>query len=82
MITARPEILSAEWMLIGRQEKTSFGGIIDLLAIAPDGSLVNEVGFFGNQNSVCQSVAASWRHTVERLKAMFPNWDRKERRDP
>lgn len=40
MITARPEILSAEWMLIGRQEKTGFGGIIDLLAIAPDGSLV------------------------------------------
>ena len=27
-------------MLIGRQEKTQFGGIIDLLAIAPDGSLV------------------------------------------
>ena len=40
MITARPEILSAEWVLIGRQEKTGFGGIIDLLAIAPDGSLV------------------------------------------
>ena len=40
MITARPEILSPEWMLIGRQERTSFGGIVDLLAIAPDGSLV------------------------------------------
>jgi hypothetical protein len=40
MITARPEIPSAEWMLIGRQEKTGFGGIIDLLAIAPDGALV------------------------------------------
>ena len=40
MIVECPEILSGEWMLIGRQEKTSFGGIIDLLAIAPDGSLV------------------------------------------
>lgn len=40
MIAARPEILSSEWMLIGRQEKTGFGGIIDLLAIAPDASLV------------------------------------------
>jgi hypothetical protein len=40
MITSRPDIISAEWMLIGRQEKTAFGGIIDLLAIAPDGSLV------------------------------------------
>ena len=27
-------------MLIGRQEDTGFGGRIDLLAIAPDGSLV------------------------------------------
>lgn len=27
-------------MLIGRQERTNDGGILDLLAIAPDGSLV------------------------------------------
>ncbi len=40
MIVCAPAILSSEWMLIGRQERTTFGGIIDLLAIAPDGSLV------------------------------------------
>lgn len=40
MIVSSPEILSPEWMLIGRQESTGFGGRIDLLAIAPDGSLV------------------------------------------
>lgn len=40
MIVSSPEILSPEWMLIGRQELTGFGGRIDLLAIAPDGSLV------------------------------------------
>lgn len=40
MIVAKPEILSNEWMLIGRQELTGFGGRIDLLAIAPDASLV------------------------------------------
>lgn len=40
MIVAAPEILSDEWMLIGRQENTGFGGRIDLLAIAPDGALV------------------------------------------
>jgi hypothetical protein len=40
MIVADPNILSTEWMLIGRQEITSHGGRIDLLAIAPDGSLV------------------------------------------
>ena len=27
-------------MLIGRQQRTDFGGIIDLLAVAPDGALV------------------------------------------
>lgn len=40
MIVAAPKVLSDEWMLIGRQEDTGFGGRIDLLAIAPDGSLV------------------------------------------
>lgn len=40
MIVAAPSILSDEWMLIGRQEQTGTGGIIDLLAIAPDGTLV------------------------------------------
>lgn len=40
MIVRDPRILSSEWMLIGRQEHTGHGGVIDLLAIAPDGSLV------------------------------------------
>src|SRR6056297_1467632 len=40
MIVAQPLILSSEWMLIGRQIDTGHGGRIDLLAIAPDGSLV------------------------------------------
>lgn len=40
MIVRSPSILSEEWMLIGRQESTGTGGRIDLLAIAPDGSLV------------------------------------------
>ncbi|MFM0285059.1 endonuclease NucS domain-containing protein [Paraburkholderia megapolitana] len=40
MIVAAPEMLSGEWMLIGRQEYTGYSGRIDLLAIAPDASLV------------------------------------------
>ena len=40
MIVAAPEILSSDWMLIGRQERTAYGKIVDLLAVAPDGSLV------------------------------------------
>jgi hypothetical protein len=40
MIIAAPRLISEEWLLIGRQEDTGFGGRIDLLAIAPDGSLI------------------------------------------
>ena len=40
MIVSDPRILSSDWMIIGRQERTNHGGCIDLLAIAPDGSLV------------------------------------------
>lgn len=40
MIVRRPDLLSGDWMLIGQQEQTGFGGRIDLLAIAPDASLV------------------------------------------
>lgn len=39
MIVAAPRILSDEWMLIGRQERAG-SGRIDLLAVAPDGTLI------------------------------------------
>jgi hypothetical protein len=39
MIVVAPRILSDEWMLIGRQERT-ISGCLDLLAIAPDGALI------------------------------------------
>ena len=40
IIVAAPEILSDQWMLIGRQEATDGGGRADLVAIAPDASLI------------------------------------------
>ena len=40
MIVYAPQLLSDEWMIIGRQEDTGFGGRVDLLALAPDGSLI------------------------------------------
>jgi len=40
MIVKDPRILSDQWLLIGRQEVTTGGGRLDLLGIAPDGSLV------------------------------------------
>ena len=32
---------------------------------------VSEVGFFGNQNTVCKPTANKWNHTVERLKNIW-----------
>jgi hypothetical protein len=34
-----------------------------------------EIGLFGNQNTVCKPTAAKWRSTVERLKKHFPKFD-------
>ncbi|MEN9314876.1 MAG: hypothetical protein RIS35_1269, partial [Pseudomonadota bacterium] len=44
------------------------------LQTVPESQAFNEVGLFGNQNSVCQPTTPKWRHTVERLKAAFPKW--------
>ncbi len=38
-------------------------------------SAVNEIGFFGNQNTVCQPTSPKWRHTVEQLKQRFRKWN-------
>lgn len=40
MIAADSSILSDDWMLVGRQVFAASAGYIDLLAVAPDGSLV------------------------------------------
>jgi hypothetical protein len=37
---------------------------------------VQEIGMFGNQNTVCKPTTPAWRSTVERLKAHFPNHDK------
>ncbi len=39
---------------------------------------VNEVGFFGNQNTVCKPTTPKWRFTVEKLKRYFTQWDTEE----
>jgi hypothetical protein len=36
---------------------------------------VQEIGLFGNQNTVCKPTTPKWRSTVERLKERFPNFD-------
>jgi hypothetical protein len=47
------------------------------LDFVPEEKAFNEVGLFGNQNTVCQPASPKWRHTVERLKTFFKKWDAK-----
>lgn len=56
-------------------EKAEYFVGVDWLETVPRSKAVNEVGLFGNQNTVCQPTAQKWRHTVERLKTRFRNWD-------
>jgi len=37
---------------------------------------VQEIGLFGNQNTVCKPTAPKWRFTVERLKEKFPDFNK------
>ena len=37
---------------------------------------VQEIGMFGNQNTVCKPTTPKWRSTVEWLKEKFPGYDK------
>ena len=47
------------------------------LQTVPLDKAVKEIGLFGNQNSVCKPTTPKWRHTVDRLKKEFPDFDKK-----
>lgn len=56
-------------------EKAEYFVRVAWLDTVPATKAVNEVGLFGNQNTVCQPTTPKWRHTVERLKSYFLKWD-------
>ena len=55
-------------------ERTEYFVRVRWLDTVPENNAFNEVGLFGNQNTVCQPTTPKWRHTVERLKILFPEW--------
>ncbi len=57
-------------------EKAEYFVRVKWLDTVTEDQAFNEVGLFGNQNTVCQPTTPKWRHTVERLKLHFPKWDR------
>ncbi|MEL0578312.1 nuclease [Pectobacterium punjabense] len=56
-------------------EKSEYFVPVKWLETRSEQEAVNEVGFFGNQNTVCKPTTQKWRHTVEKLKRYFGNWN-------
>jgi hypothetical protein len=56
-------------------EKGEYFVRVQWLDTVDEDHAVNEIGFFGNQNTVCQPLTTKWGKTVERLKSRFTNWN-------
>jgi len=61
----------------GDPDRAEYFVRIEWLDAVPENQAVNQIGLFGNQNTVCQPTTPKWRYTVERLKTHFLNWDAK-----
>ena len=57
--------------LVDDPERCEYFVPIDWQHTVPEAQAVQEVGMFGNQNTVCKPVTPSWRTTVDRLKERF-----------
>jgi len=60
------------------RDKSEYFVSVKWLETRSEQDAVNELGFFGNQNTVCKPTTPKWRHTVERLKNHFRNWNTNE----
>ena len=56
-------------------ERCEYFVAVHWLQTVPLERAVKEIGFFGNQNTVCKPTAPKWRSTVERLKEKFSNFN-------
>jgi hypothetical protein len=56
-------------------EKQEYFVPVKWLQTVPLNEGVQEVGMFGNQNTVCKPKTPLWRHTIDRLKLRFPKFD-------
>lgn len=68
--------------LLGDPETMEYFVPVQWLQTVPVEKAVQEVGMFGNQNTVCKPQTPKWRTTVERLKQKFPAYDQEWRRAP
>ncbi len=56
-------------------DKSEYFVSVKWLETRSEQDAVNEVGFFGNRNTVCKPTAPKWRYTVEKLKRYFGKWN-------
>jgi len=67
------EIAKADYHrnLADNEEESEYFVPINWITTKSIKDAVSEVGFFGNQNTVCRPRTSKWNHTVERLKRLF-----------
>jgi len=53
---------------INDEDKAEYLVKIEWLKTVDASQAISEVGFFGNQNTVCKPTTNKWNHTIERLK--------------
>ena len=56
---------------IGDPKKSEYFVPVKWIKTLPINDAVQEIGLFGNQNTVCKPTKPKWRHTIERLKDRF-----------
>lgn len=56
-------------------DKSEYFVAVKWLETRSEQDAINEVGFFGNQNTVCKPTTPKWRHTIEKLKLSFKSWN-------
>jgi len=56
---------------VNDEDRAEYVVRVKWLKSVPTTQAKSEIGFFGNQNSVCKPTTPKWNHTVERLKSLF-----------
>jgi len=64
-----------EWL--DDEDKAEYVVRVKWLKAVPVKKAISELGFFGNQNTVCRPTTPKWSYTVERLKSVFDIKDEK-----
>ncbi|TMP31587.1 nuclease [Pseudoalteromonas rubra] len=61
---------------IDDEEKCEYFVAIEWLETKDLSEAIQELGMFGNQNTICKPTTAAWRTTVNRLKSIFTNFEK------